>query len=321
MTTTTTATTPKAHHLFFTGFGRVSAAQVQRYAQAGCVALIVGVNNEDDDDQGLGASDLRDGFAWRHGPSGGPDNLALALDEAQKHGLKVIPMIWARPTEPYLERSAEALERFLAHPAFGGVCHDLERYWHKLLAPAKIGADEAAALWLQTWGRDGVKAWITDYAGMPASAGALLGAALRAGVDAYAIPQAYSRKSWAAKDRVWEPPNTQNLARKTWGACLVDAVGTQGAGRLACGLAAYDLGAQPTARMSAQLQAATSPDGPHRAQVEARDGAAAVAWWSTAAAGNDLPALLGLVQATRAPTFPALTHAIQPPRADAAREV
>jgi hypothetical protein len=307
----------RAHHLLFTGFGKVTRDQIQRYRHA--AALIIGINNEDDDAAGLGASDLNDGFAWRHGSSG-PDNLALALDEAHKHGLKVIPMIWARPTRRYTEQSAEALEQFLAHPAFGGVCHDLERYWHKLLAPAGLDEAQGAALWLGTWGRDHVKAWITDYAALPHSAGVLLAEALRAGVDAYGIPQAYSRHSWISKDQVWRTPNTQHVARRTWGRCIQEALDPRDSGhpdakgRLVLGLAAYDLGPTPVAWMRAQLGAAIHREGAYPAQIEGIGGGApAVAWWSTAAAGPNLNSLLRLVEDTRAPSFPALLHTVQAP--------
>lgn len=318
------AATPEAlkvHHILFTGFGRLTRAQIERYAAAGACALIVGVNNEDDDAAGLGAVDLNDGFRWRHGQDG-PEELRRNLDDAAQIGVKLIPMVWTRPARKYTEQSAEALEQFLAHPAFGGVCHDLERFWHKLQAPAKLSPDEAAALWLETWGRDNVKAYLTDYAGLPTQGAALLREALRAGVDAYGIPQAYSRHSWIPKDQMWRTPNTQKLARRTWGKVLSEAPPeSRDIPRLICGLAAYDLGPRPNAWMRAQLAAAVDPEAPFPAQALDTFGAGAVAWWSTAAAGKaHLPGLLQLVTDTRAASFPAFLHpSYRPPQATTPR--
>lgn len=284
---------PRAHHVLFVGFVFPTAAQIARYAAAGVKALIIGINNQDDDKRGVEPSDLADGFVWRHGAQG-PAKLREALDTCARWNMKLAPMIWARPTDKYCAEAAAVVAPFESHPAFLGVCHDFEVYWHKLVPIADLTGEASAALWLRHFGRSGTRAFITDYATMPAVVGALFRAALNAGVDVYAIPQAYSRHSWLAKGAAYRAGATQALARRSWGKELADG---DDKARIVCGLAAYDLGPQPRAWMRAQLQGATSPDLPHSDKI-----APAVAWWSAQAAsdGKHLDNLLLLIEETRA---------------------
>lgn len=287
----------RAHHILFTGFSFPTASEVARYAAAGVKALIVGINDQDDDKRGVEPSDLADGFVWRHGAQG-PAKLREALDLCARWNMKLAPMVWARPTNKYCAEAAAAVAPFESHPAFLGVCHDFEIYWHKLIPIADLTGEESAALWLRHFGRSCTRAFITDYATMPAVVGALFRAALNAGVDVYAIPQAYSRHSWLRKGQIYRAGETQKAARRSWGRELADG---DDKARLVVGLAAYDLGPQPNAWMRAQLVGATSPDLPHSAQL-----APAVAWWSTPAArqGKHLEALLALIQETQASGAP-----------------
>lgn len=284
---------PRAHHILFTGFAFPTAQAIARYAAAGVKALIVGINNQDDDQRGVEPSDLADGFVWRHGKEG-PAKLREALDTCARWNMKLAPMIWARPTEKYCAEARAAVEPFESHPACMGVCHDFEVYWHKLVLIADLTGEQSAALWLKHFGRSSTRAFITDYAIMPAIVGALFRAAINAGVDVYAIPQAYSRHSWLSKGAIYRAGETQKAARRSWGRELAD--GDEKA-RVIVGLAAYDLGPQPNAWMRAQLGGATSPDLPHPERL-----APAVAWWSTPAAkqGKHLDALLAIIQETQA---------------------
>jgi len=297
MSTTNAAAQPRAHHILFTGFAFPTASQVARYAAAGVKALIVGINDQDDDKRGVEPSDLADGFVWRHGAQG-PAKLREVLDLCARWDMKLAPMIWARPTEKYCAEARAAVEPFEAHPAFLGVCHDFEVYWHKLVPIADMTGEESAALWLRHFGRSGTRALITDYATMPRIVGALFRAAINAGVDVYAIPQAYSRHSWLPKGAIYRAGETQKAARRSWGAELAD--GDEKA-RIIVGLAAYDLGPQPAAWMRAELAGAVSPDLPHPERI-----VPAVAWWSTLAArqGKHLDALLQIIQTTQAQGAP-----------------
>lgn len=269
-------------HYIFAGFSYPSSADLARWAGLGVCGVIVGLNNQDNDSRGVEAVDLQDGFAWLVGD--GRAKLHRCMEECAKLGLLCLPMIWARPAERYNAEASEALEEFLGLPAFGGLVHDLEVYWHKLIRPAGLRPASAAELWARYWERDGLVNLPTDYASLPSAS---LEIVRRSG---HGIPQAYSRHSWFARgggqNAVWKPGRTQDTAGKTWGkAALME--------NLWCGLACYDQGPDPRAWMLAQVQ------GAHAA------GFGAVAWWSAPAArgfqGQSIErAWLGLLEDLRA---------------------
>jgi len=266
-------------HLIFSGFQHPSPQDLDRFKAAGARGVIVGINNEDDDANGLTASDLQDGFAWRHGARG-PELLRQTIAACAARGLECWPMIWARPSERYNREASEALEEFLGLDGFAGLVHDAERYWHKLQAPARLTPEQSAALWRNFWDRDGLVNHCTDYASLPLASKPLL-ASCQGG-----IPQAYSRRSWSLRpgkeNAVWKAGNTQSTAGKTW----LAGVAEEARGLLWCGLGAYDLGPNKAEWMAAQLHGARAA------------GFEAAAWWSWPAAKEEGAAdlLLGIIR-------------------------
>ncbi len=284
----------------FQGFTFPSEAELDHMHAAGVDGVIVGINNEDDDRDGVRAADLDDTFVWRFGATSGPAALHGCIEACAKRFMTCWPMIWARPTDRYNEAAALALEPFLGLDGFGGVVHDAERYWHKLLTLGRMTPEQGAELWARHFGRDGVVHLLTDYASLPPSVEPLARAC--AGM----IPQAYSRHSWVIKDSVWAAGQTQRRAGRTWGKLRAAGVqslddGTpvlvQGGvpvthGRpLYMGLGAYDLGPRPEAWLAAQIQGAKDA------------GCDGVAFWSYKAAQKEghVPLMLKLCAALRQP--------------------
>lgn len=301
-----TTPTPNFKVLIFQGFTFPDAAELDAMCAAGVDGVIVGLNNEDTPNvHGRDASphlpdrtDLDDTFAWRFGAASGPAALAGCIEACAKRGMVCLPMIWARPTDAYCQAAAEAMEPFLGLDGFGGICHDTERFWHKLLTFAGLTPEQGAQVWAKHFARDGVRHVLTDYASMPPVVAPL--AELCQGL----IPQAYSRHSWVSKDGVWVAGQTQRVASRTWGKLrlsqpprLQDGTpvllpgGVVQERPLWIGLGAYDLGPRPDAWLSAQIQGALDV------------GCDGLAFWSYEAAkrGGHVKLMLDKIRALKHP--------------------
>lgn len=246
----------------FYGFGVPTLARLQWIAQAGFDVVILGMNHQDDDTNGITRADLKDVFKI----IGGRRSLSRwnqALDQAHDLGLEVWLMPWARTTLAYNETARATLEPMTDHPAVGALVHDTEVYWHRLLPD---GVDHAQAVeqnWLPVWGEMGVDHIVTDYAYAPESILPLLPHM------SAAIPQAYSRASWIPRGDVYRAGKTQAAALRSWRGHM----GTNQ--RLIVGCAAYDQSGHPggiKGGMTAQYEASTHGDG--------------IAWWSYKSAGT-----------------------------------
>jgi hypothetical protein len=248
----------------FHGFGVPRDAETGGIADAGFNVVILGMNHQDDDKNGITRADLDDKFLLIGGKKSIP-RWQRAFDEFHARGVEVWLMPWARTTLAYNVTARAVLEPMTDHPAVTAIVHDTEVYWHKLLPDGMNHAQAVEQNWVPIWSELGVDQLVTDYAYAPKSIRPLLPHLTGA------IPQAYSRASWTRKEggAVYRAGRTQRVALHSWSPLLGENQA------LIMGLAAFDQSGHPG-----------GVRGGMNAQAREARGAEGYAWWSWRSAGG-----------------------------------
>lgn len=219
----------------FAGFNPVDKHELAILKDIGATGVIFGLDDEDDDRNGVDRRDYAD--KWK--PRYSRKRLLKSLKMCQDAGLEIGTHHWARPADPWDELAYEFMFKLTEDIELDWCVFDAERHWLKMKPENGLTAQEwVDDVWAPRWAGVSVARQyaVAAYAYPTAR---MLPLALHDCVDAV-IPMAYAPKRMGGTP----PPQLQIESIKRWSKVLNgDGEGVQYAGahpKLWMGLGAYD---------------------------------------------------------------------------------